>query len=337
MKKLNASLLTLLLLLLPAAPTFAWGGEGHKTVGKVAELHLRAENATNALNRIEEILNDGETLASIANWADTVKRKRFAANAQHPDRDTRAFLRDLRNRGNSGWHFVNLPLGCASYEACSEAPVNFTSNTDIVQMIEACIAVLQSNAPNQRFTKRNALRLLTHLVGDLHQPLHVGCGYVDPEGPNGSIQIVRNPSDIKARGLEHDVGGNILFLTRYNGEKMHGFWDGTLVDAAMGDDELEDFAESLRDNQAVDNANMAGPHSTWPAQWATDSLKVSRDTAYDSISIRRERFDHQADEEFLGYDVRSDADYKSQGTNAVKRQLAKGGVRLARLLKAIFP
>src|SRR5438034_912676 len=65
----------------------------------------------------------GESLASIATWADTVKRVHFGPDVVVFDKDTQAFRRDLRNKNNRVWHFDDLPLDCPSYDACGDVYV----------------------------------------------------------------------------------------------------------------------------------------------------------------------------------------------------------------------
>ena len=51
-----------------------------------------------------------------------------------------------------------------------------TSSHDIVAALQSCIDVLQgrpASTPIDLRSREEALRLLAHLVGDLHQPLHV--------------------------------------------------------------------------------------------------------------------------------------------------------------------
>jgi len=62
-------------------------------------------------------------LASIATWADTVKRVHFGPDVVVFDKDTQAFRRDLRNKNNRVWHFDDLPLDCPSYDACGDVYV----------------------------------------------------------------------------------------------------------------------------------------------------------------------------------------------------------------------
>src|SRR6185436_4985549 len=223
MKKLISFLLGFVLVLSPVASAFAWGDDGHQTVGKIASLRIKPRTA----RRIAQILKPGETLASIATWADTVKERMGKTD---PDADTNAFLQDIaHNEKNREWHYDDLPLDCPSYQACPD----FTPDNDIVHMLNICIRTLQGHPdPNHPLSERNALRLLVHFLGDIHQPLHIGCGYIDVHGPNGTILIARNPQTIKQKNFPSDNGANQLII---DGEKkkLHSYWDFDLVTSLM--------------------------------------------------------------------------------------------------------
>jgi hypothetical protein len=330
MKKLKIPLILLTLIALLVTPAFGWGGKGHQTVGRIAQLHLAN---TNTSTRIRQILRQNETLASISTWADTVKDVEVSADATSADADTQHFLRNLSNRGNRNWHFVDMPLDCQSYNAQNCAA--FTSNRDIVHVINLCIRKLQGgNVPN--LTNRNALRMLVHLVGDLHQPLHVGVGFIDENEDNGTIQIIRNPATVISRHLEdkHDLGGNRLLFSENTRDNLHSLWDSKLVSDVSDNQSVSAFAADLKTDIPPENSwNATGAANTWAAQWATDSIGVSRTRAYDTIGIRREIF---FDEKPF-YIITSSDNYRRNNEPVVKAQLAKGGFRLARLLRAILP
>lgn len=44
-------------------------------------------------------------------------------------------------------------------------------------MLARCVAILEAPTEDSAFTKRQAVRWLAHLVGDLHQPLHATSGH----------------------------------------------------------------------------------------------------------------------------------------------------------------
>jgi S1/P1 Nuclease len=341
MKRLLAIVTTLLTTLGGVTPAFAWGDEGHQTVGKIASLRIKPHTA----QRLAQMLQSGDTLANMATWADTVKDRMGLTD---PDPDTNAFLQDLaHNELNREWHYVDLPLGCTNYQACT----GFTPDNDIVHLINICIRTLQGNPdPNQPLSQRNALRLLAHFIGDLHQPLHVGVGFIDPNGPNHTILIARNPQVIRQRNLRHDRGGNQLIIDN-NRKNLHGFWDFDLVRSLMvvtnkpTSDQLARFLKQTLPPKP--DWQPQGPVKTWAAQWATDSLVLSRNQAYRSVRIVRERTvpvlrdgeplirDGQPVMQTI-YDITRPANYQAVNRNNVRDQLAKGGFRLAKLLDAIF-
>jgi len=328
MRKAVSTFTALGLMFLCSSPALGWGNRGHRTVGRVAQLHLEG---TNTLTRISQILEPGETLESVANWADTVKdADRFRPNAQHPDADTRHFFRDGRNRNNRVWHFVDLPLGCASYDACPA----FTESSDIVHMIRLCVRRLRGeNIP--QLTTRNALRMLVHLVGDLHQPLHVGVGFVDENGPGNSIVIVRAPATILDNELPNDRGGNRLRISGATSNNLHSFWDADMVDLAMGSQSVLAFSQTLKNDIAPEPSwNGQGDFRTWAAQWASDSLRVSATNAYDNSIRITDLFFVDDDPHYV---TERGSNYAQNNAPVVRRQLAKGGFRLARLLQRILP
>ena len=76
---------------------------------------------------------------------------------------------------------MDLPLGSGAYPATDPAPGNplrpFISQADIVHAIRRCVAILEAPTAPDNFSKRQAVRWLVHLIGDLHQPMHVTSGY----------------------------------------------------------------------------------------------------------------------------------------------------------------
>lgn len=64
MKRTISVLLSAIIFLAPAASAFAWGDDGHQTVGKIASLRIKQRTA----QKIAQILQPGETLANVASW-----------------------------------------------------------------------------------------------------------------------------------------------------------------------------------------------------------------------------------------------------------------------------
>jgi hypothetical protein len=342
MKRTISILLGAILLLAPAASTFAWGDDGHQTVGKIASLRIKTRTA----QKIAQILKPGETLATIATWADTVKER---VGKTDPDPDTNAFLQDVsHNEKNREWHYDDLPLDCKSYQTCTA----FTPDNDIVHMLNVCIRTLQGHPdPQHPLSERNALRLLVHFLGDIHQPLHVGCGFIDVNGPNGQILIARDPAVIKQKNLPSDNGANQLVI---DGEKkkLHGYWDFDLVTSLMlsTDKQTSDtLGMFLKDSVRPKSGwNLQGPVSSWAVQLADDTLRQSREHTYRGLNITGQRTitvtsrngqpvmrDGKPVTDVV-YDITLPSNYEALNREVVREQLAKAGYRLAKLLDAIY-
>jgi hypothetical protein len=342
MKKVISVLLGVLLFLGPTGSAFAWGDEGHQTVGKIASLRIKQRTA----QKIAHILLPGETLANISTWADSVKERMGKTD---PDPDTNAFLQDIaHNEKNREWHYDDLPLGCKSYQTCT----GFTPDNDIVHMLNVCIRTLQGHPdPNHPLSERNALKLLVHFLGDIHQPLHVGCGFIDVNGPNGRIAIVRDPQVIKQKNLPSDKGANDLIIDN-DRKNLHSYWDFTLVTSLMnliGQEITSDTLGTFLKQSVKPKASWDphGPVNTWAAQWATDSLYLSRDHTYRSVRIVGKRTipvlsrgqpvmrDGQPVMQTV-FDITRPSNYEKLNREVVRQQLAKSGYRLAKLLDAIY-
>jgi hypothetical protein len=343
MKRSISVLLSAIIFLGPAGSAFAWGDDGHQTVGKIASLRIKRRTA----QKIAQLLRPGETLANIATWADTVKERMGKTDPADPD--TNAFLQDIaHNEKNREWHYDDLPLGCKNYQTCT----GFTPDNDIVHMLNVCIRTLQGHPdPNHPLSQRNALRLLVHFLGDIHQPLHVGCGFIDVNGANGTILIVRDPLVIKQKNLPSDKGANDLIID-HDRKNLHSFWDFTLVTSLMevvGQEITSDTLGTFLKQNVRPKAswNPRGPVSTWAAQWATDSLYLSRDHTYKSVRIIGKRTipvlsrgqpvvrDGQPVMQTV-FDITRPSNYEALNRELVRQQLAKAGYRLARLLDAIY-
>jgi hypothetical protein len=285
-----------------------WGIDRHELIAGVAEERMLSEKAKKAVRRILSPLN-GMMLSDVAGWADKVKRRK--PDPLKDDKDTIAFLEDKRNERNDEWHYVNLPLDATEYNR--ETYPKFTRDDDVVQMMRECIGVLQGQS--DRFSELNALRMLVHLAGDVHQPAHVGCCYID-ESSNPAT-LVRDPKLALEKSLKSDEGGNDLLLPiGTKGVTLHSYWDsrlgGTIKPEDFFDEEVATDAAPLEaidgdapnidpelkqkfisklsamidENSPAGEAAEAtlGPPELWPQKWASESLVVAAET-YESLKI----------------------------------------------------
>jgi hypothetical protein len=196
---LKTTILTLVLFsnFFAATLTWAWDKTGHRVVGEIAERHLSFQ----AKKKVKELLN-GESLAEAGTWADEI-RSDPSWNFAGP------------------WHYVNFPAD-AQYDNYPKNP-----NGDIIVKIEQMVTIIRGktfakelpttpnapdenipsdNFPNEKqLTPTEALKFLVHLMGDIHQPLHVGYG--------------------------EDHGGNDVSVTWFKEKtNLHTVWDQHLLE-----------------------------------------------------------------------------------------------------------
>ena len=155
----------------------AFGSAGHRIIGTLAELHLKD---TRALKEIRRILPPNQTLADAAVWPDTIK------DPIYEDADTNIYK--LNHPAHDTYHYANLPFQSERY-----APdVTGARPSDIVQTTREAIRVLKTG--KGMFSQREALRIVAHLVGDIHQPLHVGTAFIASSGRSRSSSRTVRPA-----------------------------------------------------------------------------------------------------------------------------------------------
>ena len=315
-----------------------WGITRHEAIAGAAELLLSAR-AKGEVARVVAPLGAGIGLPDLAGWADRIKR--HTPNPSTDDADTVAFLQDVRNRRHANWHFVNVPIGADGYDRRRYQA--FTSDEDVVQMIAHAARVLagQSN----RFSELSALRLVTHLVGDVHQPIHVGCCYI--KGVGASARLVRDPAD--AAHLPNDRGGNNLLLPiGSGGTSLHSYWDSRLGGSGAGEDDAATADPGLKrlfvqklvammdasgGPAAADARPLpSGAPDRWAETWATQSILAARE-AYRSLEIEGAHAD--SDDQF---DVTWEGKqaYDARCVPIVGKQMTAAANNLAVLLNTLW-
>lgn len=194
----------------------AWGVTGHRVVAEVAQKHLSRK----AIKGISEILGN-EKLAYWSNWADFIK-----SDTTHQWEDA------------SHWHYVDLP-GNINRQDFKKQLLALKGENLYTQIIALSKSVRDKNASLQ--SRKDALAFIIHLMGDLHQPMHVG--------------------------RDEDQGGNKI--TVYWFEKktnLHAVWDTQLVDFQQYS--YTEYASMLNDRY---DAQFAKVSSTGLIDWFYES------------------------------------------------------------------
>ena len=304
------------------AQAWAFGDLGHRTVGAIADAQLTSETRA----AVGSLLRSGETLATVATWPDEVKRAKKNIGPLAHDVEAQRFNEDFPD--NREWHYVDLPLDTAVYR---EGAVGSRRN-DIVQTIQRCILVLESQAvQSHEMTRTQALRWLVHLLGDLHQPLHLGSGYYQFDAQR-QAHLITDPQD--TAGKEGDHGGNLLFYTAE--EQLHALWDDGLVKAVANGRSYREVAHDLlaQGHQPAWEGN--GSYHEWVNQWAVESIKLGK-SAYEGLILGTGQFggDQNALQKIV---ITLPPGYEQDEAQRVAQQLAKAGYRLAAILNAMqFP
>jgi hypothetical protein len=231
---------------------------------------------------------------------------------------------------NGQWHFLDLPLGTQDYD--SESARKFESDNDIVHKINECIQILETPGNHTRFEKKLALRLLIHLVGDIHQPLHVGSGYYDLSGP--TPKLIEDPQ--KAYRHQNDKGANALRYAQSHFAELHAYWDDTLVEQVAHTQKYEKLAlvlgSRIKSANATKDWRTMGDYHHWAEQWATDSVHEAKEV-YNGIVFQSAETKKNGKLKFIY--IRLPDTYEAQQLPRAASQLSKAAFHLAALLNII--
>lgn len=343
MKRLIVLLLTVSIF---AVNVSAYGERGHKMVGAIADNRLAKNKPVR--DEVRKLI-DGLTLAQVASLPDSIKdwdacgktpKNHPVVNKPRINAELKLFLNaNLCNSkpSHGEFHYVNIPI--AGSELYADGTVG-RRRFDIVQMIQFCIAVLRGELPedNERaITKAVAIILITHYVGDIHQPLHVGAQFFD------SASNPFEPTET-THGFEDQGGNKLTLFTFWKGDltsagNFHTYWDTQAVENAFGAGVDASIAQSLAAKTPA-NWKLDGDAATWSEQMANKIMPVSREAhnrldyvdvktetgKRDILSGNAEERKKKPGEQF----------YAIWAAATVKEQIHKGGWRLAALLEAVL-
>lgn len=208
-----------------------WGKNGHRIVGDIAADYLNPE----AKKAVDRVL--GPTSMAIAStWMDKIKS-------------------DPAYDHTHDWHWVTIPKGM-TYQETEKNP-----NGDLISRLQIIIKKLKSGSLSARKETEN-LKMLIHLVGDIHQPLHVGTG--------------------------KDRGGNDTRVQWFNERSnLHRVWDSEMI---------EDTKLSYTEFSAAINHPTENQIDRWQdsdvLDWAYEAMEL-RDQVYDLPQDHRLGYQYQ--------------------------------------------
>lgn len=203
--------------MMSALTAYPWGQKGHDTVAYIAECHLSPEAKAAA----EELL-DGRSIVYYANWLD---------NASHTPEYS----------FSKTWHYKNIDED----ETFETAKIN--EKGDIVTALEKQIAVLRDTTLSKE-ERSLALKMTVHLLGDIHQPMHLGHAS-DLGGNRWEVRYFKNPTN------------------------LHSVWDSKIVESAH----KWSYSEWQQQIDRADTAQTAEILSlSTPQEWAKETYMISK-------------------------------------------------------------
>ncbi len=155
----------------------AWGSKGHKIIAEIALQNINK----NVADSVKFYL-DSLSLSDASVWMDEIR-----------DNHSFDYLKPM--------HYVNI-----------EKDKTYVKNNEenIINALNTSISLLKGKIPKdlERHAKMNYhLKVICHLIGDIHQPLH--CGYFEDKGGN-KVQI--------------------RFLKKQT--NLHKVWDSEIIEAS---------------------------------------------------------------------------------------------------------
>jgi nuclease S1 len=217
---------TLVLILLTATDLWAWGTDGHRAVARVADARL-SDKARAAV----QALIGPETIVDVATWADEVR------GTTHP--------------ATFNWHFTDVPVNARRFDRARDCQIDPEKGDCSVAALERLSAVLRDTS-RPELERREALKFIVHIVGDIHQPLH-------------------------SAERDHDEGGNLVNVT-LNGEtvNLHQVWDRRLI--ALSQETDTTLARHAEDWLSSQNERAVARGSF--IDWTLEGHDISRDIVY---------------------------------------------------------
>lgn len=160
MKRLILFALTLLI----STTAFGWGQKGHDVTAAIAERHLTRK----AAKKIGQLL-DGQSPVYWSNWLD---------NASHTPEYAQT----------KTWHYLNVEQG-QTFDEARRIPEG-----DVLRAVEEITSTLKAGGltPAEEAVQ---LRMLIHLVGDMHCPMHLG-RLSDLGGNRRAVRFFGRPTNL---------------------------------------------------------------------------------------------------------------------------------------------
>jgi len=285
---------------------WCWGDEGHQTVARIAAAHLNDR----ARQAVENLLRQDATFTGPA-----------GASAALADLMARAAIWPDHIPGGKGatapWHYIDIGL----FEDPSPAHIALRcpEGNCIVAKMTQYLTNLKQHRADGTWSEAKELAFLIHFAGDIHQPLHC-------------------VSDA-------DAGGNCVNVVGFEPiTNLHAVWDITLVNKLVAEDGAGMIAGM--------EARFHGKMRRWQdygsiENIAAESWHIAKSQVYGKARPRLPVIDRfievqprscatEAPASLRQVKVNGPKSYGEASVDVVRKQLYKGGVRLAAMLNGIY-
>jgi hypothetical protein len=286
-----------LLALGAAQPVLAWGSLGHTTIANIAQANVSPKVKAQILALLKAQKGLGtkacpvKSLSAAANWPDCLRSESWRWGYTFP------------------WHYHDGDITAAAFDMKANCSGGQCATAQIPRFKR--ILADKSLPAAQRL---EALAFLSHVLGDMHQPLH-------------------------AAEHDHDAGGNGVIVTNLPGEpyvinttpptvvnpkpgtlNLHWMWDNFLVIRTDKAGQLP----AVRRYSAEEKAAIATGDV---ADWAQESWLIAHDTVYPQVFGKVVSASDKTEKNVIVSDGAIAADIP-----IVRQRLLQAGLRLARVL-----
>jgi hypothetical protein len=208
------------------------------------------------------------------------------------------------------WHYIDLTL----QDHRSDIPKRCPDDNCAPARIGIFAARLSSKGGHElQWSELDSLRYLIHFVGDIHQPLHA----ISDADLGGNCERLNPPID--------------------TAKNLHALWDGGIINQMNPDD--RSLSADLEAHEIAD-MNPSGQNRIARGNqddWVWESHELAERVIYRRLHIPTEpilfpKSCEQAPSEIVSFKPEVDGLYLNDMKPVIREQLAKAGLRLAKVL-----
>ncbi|MBR4977516.1 MAG: S1/P1 nuclease [Bacteroidales bacterium] len=223
MKKILITVLSIAMLF-DFTSAFAWGPIGHDVVASIAEQNLTPK----AKRKISKIL-DGKSIVYYSSWMDNIQNSPYWENGYNKTKT---------------WHYANVDKG-HTYQTMEK-----NADGDVVSALEYLTKELTDNyAALTDSMRADYVKMVVHLVGDLHCPMHAG--RLSDRGGNG----------VKVKWFGQNTS-------------LHSVWDSKIVESARKWHYTEWTEQLDRKSRKFKKEAMKGNYEEWFNQTVDNAAAI---------------------------------------------------------------